>query len=131
MLVGAAHIIRQIWGTGPDNVFYLCNDGLVLHGDAHGCRIISTPEMQREPYRAIGGGTDEDDLYLVGESGIMTRWDGDQWLDVESPTTDDLFGVAVDGPDVWTVSRLGELWHVLEGACGKAGPAGELGEGLI
>ncbi len=111
MLVSAAHTIRHIWGTGPDDVFYLCDDGLVLHGSTRACQIISTPEMQGERYHAIGGGTGEDDVYLVGESGTITRWDGDQWLDVEFPTYDDLFGVAVDGPDLWVVSRLGELWH--------------------
>ncbi len=111
MLVSAAHVIRHIWGSGRDDVFFLCDEGLVLHGGSKGCQIISNREMRGAGYTALGGGSEEECVYFVGESGLVTRWDGDGWFDIESDIEDDLFGVAVEGPDLWTVSRIGQLWH--------------------
>jgi len=49
-----------------------------------------------------------DDLWVVGNGGTIIHWDGSTWSEVESSTTEDLWGVWGASPDdLWAVGGSG------------------------
>jgi hypothetical protein len=61
--------------------------------------------------RAIHG-LSANDVWAVGDGGVIRVWDGTSWTFHSSPTSDVLDAVAVRGlNDVWVAARAGVLWH--------------------
>ena len=50
------------------------------------------------------------DVWAVGSSGAVVRWDGSAWASVSSCTTNDLYGVWGSGANnVWAVGGSGKI----------------------
>lgn len=57
-------------------------------------------------------GSSENDVFAVGESGSIQRFDGKRWRSMPAPGSIDLFGVWGSGPDnVFAVGRQGAILH--------------------
>ncbi|MBI4021008.1 MAG: hypothetical protein HY369_02085 [Candidatus Aenigmarchaeota archaeon] len=111
MLVSTQHTVKGIWGTGKNDVWLLANDATVIHigGDKYQQVPISTLASDR--YNAIGGNTSED-VFIVGDKGLMGRWDGAGWTDLPTCTGENLNAVCGgDAGDAWAVTSRGELLH--------------------
>jgi hypothetical protein len=53
----------------------------------------------------------DDFAYVVGDSGKIYKWDGASLLQQDSPTTEDLYGIAViETDDIW-LSGVEGVWH--------------------
>jgi hypothetical protein len=55
-------------------------------------------------------GTSQDDVWVVGQRGVILRWNGTEWANIDSPTMYDLHDVwAIDTDDAWAVGDEGTL----------------------
>jgi len=50
-----------------------------------------------------------DDVWAVGDAGLIVHWDGAEWTEVPSPTTDDLLAIATRGGQMWAVGKYGTI----------------------
>ena len=49
---------------------------------------------------------------MVGDLGVVARWDGREWRDLPSCTGDTFTGVCGgDAGDIWATTGTGDLWH--------------------
>ena len=101
-------VVLSAWGSGPGDVYAvggpLGNSGvesLVVHFDGESFRRL-TPGGA-ETYWWVGG-SGADDVWMVGEEGRITRWDGAMFTEHASGTSATLFGVWAAAPDrAWAV----------------------------
>jgi hypothetical protein len=49
-------------------------------------------------------------LYAVGNKGLVHRFDGAKWTQLQSPTTRDLYGVWGNGQDIYIAGQAGKVW---------------------
>lgn len=69
------------------------------------------PPPRTRTLRAISG-SGPDDIWAVGDGGIIRRYNGTEWELVPSPTSDALFAIDVASPsDVTVAAGAGALWH--------------------
>ena len=105
-------ILLGIWGSGPDDIWFLCKGRLVLHWNGTGCASYQLPGDEDDEYCAIGGSGPQDPIWVVGVGGIMACGDGEGWEVIDSGTEATLLGVSVAGPDdVWVTTNGGQLRH--------------------
>src|SRR5579883_1123948 len=110
MMITTGLTVRSLWGAG-DELWVLCDGNMVLHLEERGCFCRPIDDLLPDAYQAIGG-TTEGDVFAVGEMGLISRWDGHNWLEMESDTGDDLTGICCLGDeDVWATSDGGRLMH--------------------
>jgi hypothetical protein len=68
-------------------------------------------------------GTENNDIWAVGDAGTILHWDGYQWSQVESKTTNYLLGVwGSSSNDVWAVGVGGTVLHWDGTAWNPSGP---------
>jgi hypothetical protein len=104
-----------IWGTADDDVWTVGGDvgvasdaAALYHFDGTAWSEVLMPdaaESQFAMYKIWGSASD--DVWVVGANGIVVRWDGSAWTDMESPTTRTLFTINGDGDDVYAVGGFG------------------------
>jgi hypothetical protein len=107
-------ILRSIWGTSSSNVFFAGSEvvsyrtvGIMLHFDGYS---FSRMDAFEKKYYGVWG-TSENDAIAVGENGLIVRFDGTNWIRMESETTDDLWCVWGDAPDRYFAgSRQGRVY---------------------
>lgn len=117
--------LSGVWGTSSDDLFAVggLNNGSAAENDiilrcAGNCESGDSWQ-QMEPGATSGKayfkvwGTANDDVYLVGEEGMIQHWDGVAWTAQDSGTEDTLITVYGAGDDVWVVGGFadGMLLH--------------------
>lgn len=114
--------VQNIWGdpAGSGAIFAVANGGEVLQYDGQEWRIIWSGVIQNDLIAIWADSPDE--LYVVGEGGVIVRYHDGAWELIPSSTTSDLDGVwgSQDG-DVYAAGENGSLlqfsrvsWRALE-----------------
>lgn len=99
--------LLAVWGPSPSDVWAV--GGALGNGAAptvvrwDGARVTPVPTTGTETYWWVHG-TAADDVWLVGEKGRISHWNGSALEERTSGTTATLFGVMAFSPnDVWAV----------------------------
>lgn len=101
----ATGALSGVWGASPDDVF-------IAGGSDAGAEIYHfdgrdwTPAILPDDAGMLSWvyGFRADDVYAVGVGGTALHWDGSTWTALDTPTTEDLWGVFGLAPDdVWMV----------------------------
>jgi hypothetical protein len=122
--LGGMHrgILLDIWGDTTDTWTVGAEDrggsyvGVALHRlapvwvEAASWPIAETTYAGKP--NAIWG-TGPTSVWLVGNAGLIMRWDGSSWAEETSPTVEDLLGVwgMVGTDEVWAVGMDGVILH--------------------
>jgi hypothetical protein len=100
-------VVLSAWGSSPANVFVVGGslgngaESLVLNFDGRRWHRLSPGGT--ETYWWVGG-TSASDVWMVGENGRITHWDGGVFSEHVSGVTAKLWGVWAASPtDVWVV----------------------------
>lgn len=97
-------VVVSVWGSGPSDVWAAggqADRGLILHNAGHGWVPV---EVDAGSLIWNIYGTAPDNIYAVGERGLILHYDGAVWSRVPSGTTKTLYGVwASPGRDAWIV----------------------------
>lgn len=97
--------LNSIWGSGPNDIWAVGSEGAVAHWTGSSW---STSSLKKNLFAVRGRSAT--DVWAVGAGGAIVRWNGFRWLDVPSPTTRDLTGIAFgDGGTVWVVGADGTI----------------------
>jgi photosystem II stability/assembly factor-like uncharacterized protein len=96
-----------VWGASPDDVWVVGGSGtgtgeaVILRWNGQAFTQVSVPALRRENVFAFFKvwGTGADDLRIVGQEGVILRWDGEALREEDSGVRDDLISLWGDGPD--------------------------------
>lgn len=96
-----------VWGARPDALWAVGGSGragseaTLLHRDGTGWQRVTPPELERPNVRALFKvwGSGEDDVYAVGQRGVVLHWDGSHWEELHVGADDDLIALWGTGPD--------------------------------
>ncbi|MBN1343024.1 MAG: hypothetical protein JXQ73_10115 [Phycisphaerae bacterium] len=100
---------RNVWSSGPDDVFVACSEGAVLHYDGSTWTTMSTGTSTE-----LDGlwGTGPNDVYVCGKYGSLLHYDGSSWSSVDCGSSALLTGVWASGStDIHVVGVGGVLRH--------------------
>lgn len=69
--------VGGLWGSGPEDVYAVGQDGIIRRFDGESWTTISTPTFE-----GLNGiwGTGPDDIFVVGDNATMLHYDGEGWL---------------------------------------------------
>lgn len=110
ILISTEHTIRSIWGSGPDDIWILADDAMVFQITASGTHNRAIDRSLGDVFNAIGGSGEEGDVYAVGELGLLVKWDGSEWRELDTGTEDNLLAVCGgDAGDAWIGTSGGRL----------------------
>ncbi|MBF7052484.1 glycosyl hydrolase [Halomonas sp. KAO] len=101
--------ILSLWGTGPDSIYAVGDEGLILHFDGLGWKRM--PSGTQSALYSLHG-WDDRHLLAVGDFGLVLRYNGKEWGEFNVGTENFLYGVW--GPtldDIYTVGLSGTLAH--------------------
>jgi len=101
--------ILALWSAGPDNIFAVGDEGLVLYWNGKAWQRMTSGTKS-----ALYGlwGTDAEHLLAVGDFGMILRWNGEQWDEFHAGTENFLFDVWGDGLDnIFVVGLSGTIGH--------------------
>jgi len=114
-LIGSKVNPTGIWGTGPNDLFVVGWDGLILHWN--GTAFTKHASGVTDRLYAVWGFA-ADDVFAVGSMKVALHWDGATWSQEPLPTTAvymgvltlfDIWGSAPD--DIWAVGDYGVILH--------------------
>jgi hypothetical protein len=101
--------LKAAWGTGPNDVFAVGDEGTILHFTGAGWVPMPTP-ITKAVHEIWGSSAS--DVVAVAARGIILHYDGTHWTQMQSPTDRDLFGVWGSGPgNVFATGVLGVILH--------------------
>ncbi|MGE3670503.1 MAG: hypothetical protein AB7K71_12630 [Polyangiaceae bacterium] len=97
--------ISLIWGTAPNDVFFVSTTRGILHWN--GTTLVEMPQGKPGTVTDIRG-TSHSDVWAVGEDGLVVHFDGQKWSKPQAlvPPTDPAALRKLDGTsteDVWAV----------------------------
>lgn len=109
--------VRAIWGTGPDDIFYLCAERGLMHWRGSYINGEVLPGDPDEEYNAIAGSGPEDPVYIVGPSGLLMEynrkpgWYSQQcgWFEVSTDTPAILTGACCIDGDLYVTTEAGQV----------------------
>ena len=102
--------VIAIWGSGPDDIWYLAAGRQVVHWNGTMPTIMELPGEDDDEFYAISGSASDEDISIGGLSGLLARGDGEGWHVLCSGTEATISGVCAVGPDeVWVVTGDGQL----------------------
>lgn len=114
VLEGLDGSLLAIWGSSSRDIWSVGGSlgngfaSLVIRFDGTQWRRVEPAPARTETYWWVHG-TGEKDVWLVGEQGRITHWDGSTFREDASGTTATLFGVmAFAANDVWAVGGTPE-----------------------
>lgn len=103
--------LEGIWASSADEAFAVGSTGMLMRWNSRSGRELYFPPAPYTWFRAVWGSSPTD-IWAVGGGGRIMHWNGHGWMDVPSPTTQDLYGVSGSGPqDVWIVGNGGTILH--------------------
>lgn len=126
---GATVDFLAIWGTRADDVWIVARTNeddpdpllksALLHWDG---ASWSNTEWQQSvwgeysniPYSELWGiwGARSDDIWVVGDAGMLVHFDGRTWREVDGPSRSDLVSVwGAAASDIWAVGEGGTILH--------------------
>ena len=115
--------IRDLFGTDDGQVWLVGARGTIrkFDGQSWTGRVPGGPG---EPlYELRGIAAFGDDVWAVGQGGILRRQAG-RWSSVPAGTATDFFGVwGASADDVWVVGNFGVIVRCLKGTCQEVRPA--------
>ena len=98
-----------VWGPAPDDVWAVGGTArmpsttvpTVIHWDGASWSLVETPALERTGVAAFFKvwGSGPDDVYVVGDAGVVLRWDGSTWTELFVGAPDDLVAIWGTGPD--------------------------------
>ena len=99
-----------VWGSGPNNVFFVGGGGAIYHFDGSTLSPM-TSNTTADLYAVWGSGPN--DVYAVGAGGVILHYDGTAWSAIsEVPPSGDLYGVGGNSAsDVYAVGAGGTILH--------------------
>jgi len=119
---GTRSVLRAVWGSGPNDVFAVGENGVILHYDGWTWSVMNGATLLIDLLGVWGSGPN--DVYAVGESGTILHYNGTRASLVASGTTTDLMNIWGSGPnDVYVVGRDGSILH-WNGSTGVIVPSG-------
>ena len=99
----------EAWSVGYFRIDFAPTPGEAIHLFANSSRLF-TVDSERALYDVFARAAD--DVWAVGERGLVAHWDGFQWTKPAVPITTTLSGVwAAAADDVWAVGSRGMLLH--------------------
>ncbi|MEM9493398.1 MAG: hypothetical protein AAGC55_29895, partial [Myxococcota bacterium] len=96
-----------VWGSAPDNLWAVGGRGVaedqatLLHYDGTEWTLAVLPEIERARVYAFFKvfGTSADNVYVVGQRGVVLHWNGIEWQELLVGASDDLVSIWGTGPD--------------------------------
>jgi hypothetical protein len=118
-----------VWGAAPGDLWSVGGDGLadgqatLLHYDGSAWSAVMLPPLQKANVWQLlkVWGTSADDVYVVGQRGVVLHWDGASWSEELVGASDDLVSLWGTGPDrvVAVGGRSNAIVSVWDGAAWK------------
>lgn len=96
-----------VWGASPDDLWAVGGGGrqagqeTILHYDGAAWTEYPVPDLVRANVFAFYKvwGTSADNIYIVGQQGVILHWNGDAWIEEFPGVSDDLISLWGTGPD--------------------------------
>jgi hypothetical protein len=96
-----------VWGASPDDLWAVGGAGrqagqeTILHYDGTAWTEYPAPNIERANVFAFFKvwGTNADNVYIVGQRGVVLHWDGSTWTEEFAGVSDDLISLWGTGPD--------------------------------
>lgn len=96
-----------VWGASPDDLWAVGGRGrpsstaTILHFDGDTWSAVEPPALQRANVHAFFKvwGTAADNVYIVGQRGVVLHWNGSVWTELLVGASDDLVSIWGTGPD--------------------------------
>jgi hypothetical protein len=107
--------MNAVWGSGPNDVWLVGgqpgNPGPISYLHYDGASFDPDPPLS--PYAPLGlWGTSANDVFAVGEAGMILHYDGASWVTMASGTGEVLYGVwGSSATDVFAVGAAGTILH--------------------
>ncbi|HUU03386.1 MAG TPA: hypothetical protein VM425_18270 [Myxococcota bacterium] len=102
--------LNGVWALSENQAWAVGDGCTILRRDA------ATRTWSRDPIAGCStnlrdiSGSAQDNIWVVGEDGVILKWNGSSWNAVASNTTKILNGVwTLSGQDAWAVGDLGEI----------------------
>ena len=114
LLVHSETPFRAVWGTGPKDVWFLAQGGILLHWNGTGCDAERLSGDVLEEWSAVCGGGPDDPVYVVGPSGFALEYSREtgRWWEISTDTALVLTGACSDGADsLYVTTETGLLRH--------------------
>ena len=93
--------LAAIWGSGPDDVWAVGGDGVILRFDGTTLTRLESGTTSR--LQAVVG-TDADDVWIAGDEGVTLHWNGEQLEKVFESENEAVLGIWPNArDDVWFV----------------------------
>ncbi len=106
---GSSAWLWGVWGSGPNDVFAVGDDGTILRHDGSSWSSMSSGST--EALTCVWG-SGPNDVFAVGDDGTILRYDGSSWTTMSSPNALVMFGVWGSAPnDVFAVGDDETILH--------------------
>jgi hypothetical protein len=119
-VVGNAHRLFDVWGSGPTDVYAVGWAGEILHYDG-GAWAIADPGSGDAAFLTSVSGTSPDNVLAVGRTddlrGLACYFDGSLWTKATFGGVQELRGAWMDGPgSAFAVGSAGAIRRLTEGS---------------
>jgi hypothetical protein len=122
-VVGNAHRLFDVWGSGSTDVYAVGWGGEILHYDG-GAWTVADPGSGDAAFLASVSGTSPDNVVAVGRTddlrGLACHFDGALWTKTRFSGVQELRGVWMDGPgSAFAVGSAGSIRRLSAGSWSK------------
>lgn len=101
--------LHALWGTSPDNVWAVGEDGTIMQC-ASGKICNPQPSGTTKNLRGVWAKSTSA-AWAVGDAGTLVEWDGMSWILRINGLSIDLLGIWGSGNEVWIVGEHGAILH--------------------
>ncbi|NWN90377.1 glycosyl hydrolase [Marinobacter adhaerens] len=101
--------ILGMWGSSPESVYAVGDEGLILHFDGLGWQRM--PSGTQSALYSLWA-MDDEHMLAPGDFGLVLRYNGTEWADFNVGTENFLYGIWGDSlSDIYAVGLSGTLAH--------------------
>lgn len=105
--------VRGMWASQETSIWAVGDGGLILRYNGNDFVPFAPVGIKEDLFGIAGEGAQ---VVIVGANGTVLRWNKGEWLSLKTPTTTDLYGVAVLGKeDFYVCGKGGVIYHYLDG----------------